>query len=236
MKFSDELMFALANWQKGWRENQEERERLSSKLLAAAQGLDRKFKRVSCVCFRKRFLHHGELVDIVLKDKKDEGVVSWTTNKEFAEIFKGLQKSNAVSGAIFEHSPSDDEVVVNICELWKDAEFVAAANQFKERYPNEAIPLFNFRDTQGEVVLTSPLKASEIIALTGASSPFDDLCDQAGIPESQRDDIFTKLVQSGHCPGELKYTSRTSAQRIIKNTIRKIYEKVQAYKAEQIRE
>lgn len=236
MKFTDDLMFALANWQKGWRENQEERERLSRELLTATQKLDKKFKRVSCVCYRKRFLHHGELVDIVLKDEKHEGAVSWTTNQEFAEIFKGLKKSDAVSGAIFEHTPSDDEVVVNICELWKDADFVAAVNQFKERYPTEAVPLFNFKDTQGEVVLTSPLKASEIIALTGASSHFDELCDQAGIPESQRDDIFTKFVQSGDCPGELKYTSRESAQRIIDNTIRKIYEKVQAYKAGQLRE
>lgn len=82
-------------------------------------------------------------------------------------------------------------------------------------------------------MLTSPLKASEIIALTGASSPSDDLCDQAGIPESQRDDIFTKLVQDGNTPGELKYTNRESAQRIIDNTIRRMYEKVKAYKAEQ---
>jgi len=55
-------------------------------------------------------------------------------------------------------------------------------------------------------VLTSPLKASEIIA--GASSPFDDLCDGEGIPENQRDDLFMRLVQSGQTPGELKYTSR----------------------------
>lgn len=233
MSFSDELMIALANWQKGWRENQEERERLSSELLNAVQNIDKKFKSVSNACYRKRFLHHGELVDIVLKDEKNEGVVSWTIDQEFAERFKGLQKSDAVSGAIFEHTPNEDEVVVNICELWKDAEFIEDANKFKEKHPDDAKPLFHFKDTQGEVVLTSPLKASEIIALTGASSPFDDLCDQAGIPETQRDELFTKLVQSGQTPGELKYTSRESAQRIIDNTIRRIYEKVHAYKAEQ---
>ena len=233
MSFSDELMIALANWQKGWRENQEERERLASELLNAVQNIDKKFKSVSNACYRKRFLHHGELVDIVLKDEKNEGVVSWTIDQEFAERFKGLQKSDAVSGAIFEHTPNEDEVVVNICELWKDTEFIEDANKFKEKHPDDAKPLFHFKDTQGEVVLTSPLKASEIIALTGASSPFDDLCDQAGIPETQRDELFTKLVQSGQTPGELKYTSRESAQRIIDNTIRRIYEKVQAYKAEQ---
>lgn len=71
----------------------------------------------------------------------------------------------------------DDEIIVNICEQWKEADFFTAANQFKERYPTEAVLLFNFKNTQGKVVLTSPLKASEIIALTGASNPFDDLCD-----------------------------------------------------------
>lgn len=144
MKFSEELMLAIANWQKGWREDQDAREQLSSELLNAVQHLDEKFKRVSSVCYRKRFLHNGELVDIVLKDEKNEGVVSWTNNQEFAEIFKGLQKSDAVSGAIFEHIPSKNEVVLNICELWKDADFIEAANKFKEKYPNEAKPLFHF--------------------------------------------------------------------------------------------
>ena len=231
MSFTDELMISLANWQKGWRENQEERERLSCELLSAVKGLDEKFRSVTTPCYRKRFLHEGELVDIVLKDEKSEGVVSWTIDQEFAERFKGLQKSDAVSGAIFEHTPTEGEVVVNICELWKDSEFIDAASEFKEKYPDKAKPLFHFKGDQGEVVLTSPLRSSEIIALTGASSPFDDLCDREGIPENQRDELFTRLVQSGQTPGELKYTSRDGAQRLIDNTIRRIYEKVQAYKA-----
>jgi len=232
MNFSEELMTVLANWQKGWREDQEERERLSRELLSAVETLDKKFGLVSMPCYRKRFLHHGELVDIVLKDEKREGVVSWTTNQEFAERFKGLQKTDAVSGAIFEHTPSEEEVVVNICELWRDPGFIESAEKFKAKHADLAKPLFHFKDSQGEVVLTSPLKASEIITLTGASSPFDDLCDREGIPEEKRDDIFKKLVDSGQTPGELRYTSRESAQRIIENTIRKIHDKVKAYKAE----
>ena len=232
MKFSEDLLRAIANWQKGWREDQSKRIELSEKLLESAKDLDSAFKKVPSICYRKRFLHEGELVDIILKDEKREGVVSWTIDKEFAERFKDLQKEGAVSGAIFEHQPTDEEVVINICALWQNQEFIEAENKFKENYPEESKPLFHFKDSQGEVVLTSPLKASEIIALTGASSPFDDLCDQAGIPESQRDDLFRKLVQDGQTPGELRYTSRESAQRISDNTVRKLYEKVQAYKAD----
>ena len=83
-------MFALNDWQKGWKEDQFKREKLSKKLLAATKGLDDDFKKVASVCYRKRFLHKGELVDIILKDEKKEGVVSWTINQEFAERFKEL--------------------------------------------------------------------------------------------------------------------------------------------------
>lgn len=234
MKFSDELLKALADWQRGWQENQAQREYLADALLNATKYLDEKFKHVNKPCYRKRFLHHGELVDIVLNNEKYEGLVSWTMNKEFAELFKGLYKPDAVSGAIFEHTPGEGEVVVNICELWKDNKFIQAAHDFKQRFPDDAKPLFHFKDLQGEVVLTSPLRALEIIALTGASSPFDDLCHQVGIPDSQRDDLFMQLVQSGQIPGELRYTSKESAQRVIENTIRRMYEKVQEYKAQHV--
>lgn len=166
-----------------------------------------------------------------MKDHKYEGVVSWTLDQEYAERFKNRYKVNAVSGAIFEHTPTESEVVVNIFELWKDPDFIAAAIDFQNRYSEDVKPLFHFKDRQSEVILTSPLKASEIIALTGASSPFDDLCDQAGIPDdSSRDDLFSKLVESGNCPGGLKYTSRESAQRIIDNVIRKVHDKITAFK------
>lgn len=231
MGFSDEFLFALSKWQKGWKEDQDQRNLLAKDLLNTTQHLDKKFKKVTTPCYRKRFLHQGELVDIVLKDQKNEGVVSWTLDKEYAEIFKDLYKVNAVSGAIFEHTPTESEIVVNICELWKSSDFVEAATDFQKRYPEDAKPLFHFKDRQSEVILTSPLKASEIIALTGASSPFDDLCDQAGIPDdSSRDDLFSNLVESGHSPGELKYTSKESAQRIIDNVIRKVHDKIKDFK------
>jgi hypothetical protein len=230
MCFSDELLIALANWQKGWKENQEEREVLANNLLHAVQSLDKKFKSVAVPCYRKRFLHRGELEAIFLNDNKDEGLVSWTIHQEFAERFKGLLKPDAVSGAIFEHTPSENEIVVNICELWKDADFIKAANNFKKNYPTEAQSLFHFKDTQGEVILTSPLRASEIIAFTGASSPFDDLCEQLSIPEGLRDELFKKLVQSELFPGDLRYTSREGAQRVVNNSIQKLYAKLQACK------
>jgi hypothetical protein len=87
--FNDELLTAIGAWQKGWREDQSRREELAERLVAAAAGLPREF-RTAGECFRKRFLLKGELVDIVLRDEKHEGVTSWTLDERFAERFKGL--------------------------------------------------------------------------------------------------------------------------------------------------
>lgn len=63
--------------------------------------------------------------------------------------------------------------------------------------------IFYFKASQGEVALSSPLKGSEIVALTGASSPHDELCERIGIPETERDEYFKKLIDLGRYPGVL---------------------------------
>jgi len=222
MDFSDDLLTAIGAWQNGWRENQSLRVQLANNLLAVTGALPECFRTVEDPCYRKRFLHKGELTDLILNDERNEGMVSWTTKREFAERFKGLTKPGAVSGAIFRHKPLSIEVVVNIAALWECPEFVAAAESYRQRDGASAKALFNFADSQGEVVLETPLRASEIVALTGASSPFDDLCDQAGIVEADRDHLFRDLVAQGGCPGEYRYISEEAAQRAIAATVRKM--------------
>lgn len=226
--FDDRLLDALGAWQNGWKEDQTRKEGLAHELEQAVQNLPMPFRSVSGPCYRKRFIHKGELVDVILNDKRDEGIASWTVDIAFAERFKELVRPGAVSGAIFEHRPEAAEVVVNIAALWAESEFATAVGTYSSRGGIHAKALLHFKDSQGEVVLKSPLRGSEIIALTGASSPFDDLCDRAGIPEDKRDKIFSELVQGGVYPGEAAYTTRQGAQNAIANTIRKIEEKLAA--------
>ncbi len=149
MEFSDEFFESLGNWQRGWRENQDKRELLAKEIIKHSESLPKKFKIVQQPCYRKRFLHKGELVDIVLNDKKYEGIVSWTTDYAFAERFKDLVKPDAVSGAIFEHTPEENEVILNIAVLWESSEFVETVNKYKESNPSNAEPLFHFQGGQG---------------------------------------------------------------------------------------
>jgi hypothetical protein len=230
--FDDELLAAIGAWQNGWREDQDRREGLASRLVNAAASLPREFRTAGGECFRKRFLHHGELVDIVLRDEKHEGVTSWTLDERYAERFKGLVRNGAVTAAIFAHRPTEDEVIVNIEALWANAGFVAAVESYAERHGEMYQALLNFRSLQGEVVLRAPLRGSEIRWLTGVSSPFDELCDRAGIPEIQREELFRRMMNDGAKIGEPRYTPPGGAQRALTRLIEAFYEKLAKLKAE----
>ncbi|KJF91903.1 MULTISPECIES: hypothetical protein [Vibrionaceae] len=222
MTFTDDFLKALGAWQKGWNEDQSKKAELEIELKSTTEHLPKKYKSVSTPCYRKRFLHKGELYEIIMVDEKDEGVTSWTIDKRYAERFKGVYKANAVSGAIFEHSPTSEEVIVNICELWKCEQFTLAVQNYTERLGEHSDALNNFKATQGEVILSSPLKGSEIIALTGAASPFDELCEQAGIEEEKRDDYYRQLVEQDIYPDEIQYTTKEGTQRVIQKTIKRM--------------
>src|SRR3989338_5704331 len=224
--FSDDFLKTLGAWQKGWKEDQSIRLQLADQLKNAVHHLPDSFKQVNQPCYRKRFLHQGELFEIIMVDEKDEGLTSWTIFQKYAENFKGLQRPSAVSAAIFEHTPTANEVILNICELWKSESFIQAAEEYKSKNGENANAIFNFKASQGEVVLSAPLKGSQIIALTGASSPFDELCDKAPIPEAEREEYFKKLIDFGQYPEILKYTSKEGAQRVIKNTVKLMEQKI----------
>lgn len=221
MIFDDQLLGAIGAWQTGWRENQVLREELSKELLSTTKNLPQRFRN-ACgqPCYRKRFLHKGELERIIMADWRDEGAVSWTLDRTFAETFRGKFKPEAITGAIFRRTPTDDEVIVNIPALWADPEFATAAEAYRARGGKHSKALFHFRDTldQSEIILMAPLRASEIIALTGSSSPFDDLCDMLSLPQEGRDELFTQLTEQGVMMNEPRYVNEEQAQRIIART------------------
>ena len=226
MTFSEELLTSINSWQNGWKEDQAKRELLSKDLVKHCALLPGDFKKVAVPCYRKRFLHKGELIDIIMANEKHEGVVSWTTDEKYAERFKRLLKQDAVTGAIFKITPNPEDVIVNIASLWGDNEFVNAVTDYSQKEPENTKALLHFKATQSEVILKSPLQGSDIIALTGIASPFDELCDQAGIGEDKRDDIFKQLIDNGEYIDEPRYTPPGGAQAALSRTIKRFNERI----------
>ncbi|WP_339862521.1 hypothetical protein [Thalassospira alkalitolerans] len=223
--FKDTFLAALGAWQRGWREDQSKRVQLAADLETEISELQPQFRRVDTPCYRKRFLHPADLPKLFFEGALYEGITSWTTDFTYAQEFKGLQRDNAVTAAIFSHRPSPEEVLVNITALWQNPTFRASANAYKERGGEHSDALFNFADKQGEVILSAPVRLPDILGFTGKSSPFDDLCDQAGIHgDDKRDLIFKQLVQTGKFPEQYQWILQARALRVVSNSIDRIME------------
>jgi len=222
MIFTDDVLTSIGKWQRGWREQPDLKSQISAELLEACQSIPPEFKTVDIPCYRKRFLIGDELLDIVIRDEKNEGIASWTTDRRFAERFKDIIRPGTVSGAIFRHVPDPSEIILNIPSLWKNRDFCLAVDELNNKFPEQARPLLHFKDIQSEIILNTPLRGSAIIALSGVSSHFDVICDKFNIPACDRDHLFKIAIENGIPIQEPTYISEEGVQRVLENAVKRI--------------
>jgi len=227
MVYSDCFLRVLGAWQRGWREDASRREAITKELLDAIAecNLPNGVRSTNLKCYRKRFLvpnnpqNSGDFVPLILNGSlKDEGVASWTTELKFAQDFKDPLRHGTVS-AVFGHTPAPAEVILKIPALWTDPEFQRAVDAYERAAKPNADALRHFKARQSEIILNSPLLADEIEGFCGRSSPFELLCDLAGIQgDAARDEFWRRLVEAGMFPEQPMWLGKEAALRALANT------------------
>lgn len=226
--FTDDFFRAVGAWQRGWAEQKDRREVLTSDLQAAIAKTTLPPGALTAAekCFRKRFLYGsnpengGDHAPILLGGSYDEGVASWTTDLDFAKRFKGEVRGDA-NTAIFGHVPTTDEVVLNIKALWALPEFQAAVEDYAKRGGANADALQNFRDDQAEIILNAPLRVEEIEHFCGVIGTFDQLFELAGITSDLEDAFVQQLKDQDNLPGGTYWLGKDAAQRVVSATLDK---------------
>ncbi|WP_291401926.1 hypothetical protein [Daejeonella sp.] len=226
--FNREFLTTLSDWQKGWGEDQNIRRQLADKLVGACENLPAEFKVCKQECFRKRFIVGGEIVPIIINDDFFEGIASWTLNIDCAKTFKKLLKQNTKFAMIFKQRPKKGDVIVNICELWKNESFIKSVDELNKKDPQIAYPLLNFRDYQSEVILRTNLKGSEIEHIVGVSSSFDEICDMGNIPQEEREELSKRYAKdpNGIPISFPTYATSEGTKEAVKNTIKDIKNRI----------
>lgn len=232
MSFSSDFLTALGTWQCGWREDKGTRERITQSLLNVieTESLPDTVRSVDGECWRKRFLvannpqNGGDMVPLILDGQIQEGVASWTLEREVAYNFKGLLQLDCQGriaigsqAAVFRRTPAQNEVILNISALWQSPGFEDAVQEFvsrtsegsNEELKKAASGLRNFgpqANWQAEVILNAPLCRNEVEAIVGRSSSFEDLCELAGRSTDDEKEWFSKqLVAAGMNPEEAQW-------------------------------
>lgn len=233
MTFSDQFLTALGRWQKGWGQDPIKRSPISTAVVLEARKLPDRFRKYSGPpLYRKRHLYRSEdqreLVPLFLQGVLDEkSPTSWSKDFGFAEKFDKIfdeTAPNSVAGAIFCHTPTAGEVVLNIPALWDDPDFIEAAEEYRKRGGSQAAAIFHFRGErdQNEIILMAPLRLSEIVALSRFST-FESVCEAAGaLTEASKEDVQEALQNANIVPEQPRFISSEATQRVVLAVTEKI--------------
>jgi hypothetical protein len=221
--YPTDLLEAIAEWQNGWGEDAARRITITNRLRDAIRDaeLSEAYRRVDEVCFRKRFLvpnnpqNGGDLKPLILDGRINEGVASWTTDLSYAKTFKELTRLNNIS-CVFAHTPTPEEVVLNLKALWDDPDFVNAVKSYVDSRGRYAAALDYFKARQYEVVLDAPLVLEEVEAFCDRISPFGHLCETAELTTAAQQEHFWSLMrQADVYPGDARWLDREKSQRVL---------------------
>jgi len=227
--YPDHFLDALGAWQNGWREQADRRAKITETLLASIENssLPKEALSVDGYCYRKRFLvannpqNGGDMLPLFGYGRLNDGVASWTTNQTFAQDFKDPIRTGTIS-VIFRHAPQPHEIVLNIEALWGLDDFQAAVSAYKDRKGANAGALMHFRSRQSEVILEAPLLRDEIIGFCGKSSPFETLCELAGLTsEEDQDQFWSALEDANAFPEEPFWLSPEGVRNVIERVRRR---------------
>ncbi len=230
MSFTDEFLDALGRWQRGWKQDPAKRAPIAAALVKESVRLAERFRQSDGTpLYRKRHLYRSEdqreLVPLFLQGTLDEGSpTSWSKSLAFAEKFDKVfddEDPNSVAGAIFEHVPREDEVVLNVSALWDDHGFVEAAEAYQRSGGTEVAAIFHFRGErdQNEVILRAPLRLNEIAALSRPAD-FESLSVAIGAETEEARDALRILLQAAHINvGMAQFLSDEGTRRVVQTAV-----------------
>jgi hypothetical protein len=161
-----------------------------------------KFRLYETTCFRQEAHEQDRLWQLVADNSLPETIASWTTNFDLAKEFKGGVPAAGLQGVIFAVKPPVDSIVLNLVELYKDAEFLAFVDKLQSKIDCFYDGIGRWRSTQSEVILDlQTLNSARVYSYGGFSATreqvaelfferkptgadlevFDCLCTQAGV-------------------------------------------------------
>ncbi|UMZ14453.1 hypothetical protein I9018_12495 [Pseudomonas sp. MPFS] len=178
--FSLSLLQAISDWQIGGAPKVA-RQR-GQTLERECANLPIEFRSVPSACFRRMVLEKGSIWSLLSEQALSEKTSSWTFDLAVAKTFKeGVPPlGQGLQGIIFERLPRQDEIIVNLWALFRDADFQEAIEKHKNSIKHFEKGMGKYRDTQCEIVLKVEALAQEhIYSLGGHSSSAEEILNQA---------------------------------------------------------
>lgn len=132
-------------------------------------------------------------------------------------------RDRAEIGAIFAVDPEPDDVILNIGAVWARQEFGDAVENYRSRGGPNHEALVNFRDLQSEVILKSPLRLDDVVALCVQIPSLESLSARLGVKEDALvDAVWALMVKREWLPTSALWSEGEEAQAQLDRTIEKM--------------
>jgi hypothetical protein len=202
-QFDLPFLQAVNDWQRGGSHKQKVKR--GATLKARSLLIDERFRRCATTCFRQEAHEKDRVWQLLADDALDETIAAWTVDLPSAMNLKGGVPPPGLQGVIFEIIPPPGSVVLNLVELYGDAEFLEAVARQKADIIAYGDGIGKYGASQHEVVLElGSLAQADIRHYGGYASSrrelakiyfgrtpteedlnaFDQLCEQANVPLS----------------------------------------------------
>ena len=174
--FTKELVQAISDWQRGGCAAQKQRR--GERLKQAASSIPAVFRKTDGECYRQIALDEPNLRNLGTSLQLPEAISAWTEDEAVARDFKGggPPQRGGYTGVIFRVCPKQENVVINLNRLLRDADFLECIEKWKHSIDGFSVGFGRYGNTQKEVVLElSELPLDSIHAWGGFSSTREQL-------------------------------------------------------------
>lgn len=169
----------------------------------------------------------GDFLPLFINGENAEGVASWTTDLDFAKMFRTKDGQLRVGNIaiIFGRAPTRDEIVLNIVELWNASGFEEAVKDYTDRGCAfaSALNYYRYEENQSEVVLDAPIKLSETFSFCERVPAYNELIKAAGITTEAEEAEFDKELEENKLwPGSLFWKGQEESLKSVIRTFRTV--------------
>jgi len=168
------ILKAINEWQRGGSPKQKDRRGQS--LKETCNSLPDRFRTCEQICYRQEAHEKDRIWQLLANEALPESISSWTVSLSMAKGFKGGVPPAGLQGVIFAITPSTDQVVLNLVEIYADPEFQKACETHRTAIPGFASGIGKYGGSQSEIVLNvERLVTDQVFSYGGFSSSIEDL-------------------------------------------------------------
>ncbi len=174
--FTQEIVQAINDWQRGG--DHKQKVRRGAQLKAVCCKLPLAFRTCDIPCFRQEAHEKARVWELLADERLPETIAAWTTDINIAKQFKGGVPPEGLQGVIFELTPSNASVVVNLDAVYSDPSFPEACERYRHQITGFESGIGKYGASQNEVVLEiASLTPERVLHYGGFSSSREEIAE-----------------------------------------------------------